>query len=285
MKIKMVHDGDVHRARVSPANPFFIATKSPKADVLLFDYSKHPSNPENTRVCRAQARLTGHTEGGYAISWNPHSMQGRGGYLASGSSDGTICVWDIERNVTNHNSNNNNNNTPLITPIHILTAANNTNNHNNHSESSPKHAIINNNNNIGIEDVDWSKHHSDLLGSIGNDGQLRYWDLRMSSIASSAAETQNTQTTSYLRTSVPAYPSEANCLSFNPYNEYLVATGANSGLLKFWDSRNLGSALHTVEAHQGQGIYNLTWSPLEESVLATCGEDRRLMVWYDLLIH
>ena len=33
------------RARYMPQSPFIIATKTPSADVLIFDYSKHPSRP------------------------------------------------------------------------------------------------------------------------------------------------------------------------------------------------------------------------------------------------
>jgi hypothetical protein len=39
------HDGEVNRARVMPQNKFLIATKTPHADVYVFDYSKHPSKP------------------------------------------------------------------------------------------------------------------------------------------------------------------------------------------------------------------------------------------------
>lgn len=67
-----------------------IAAKSPQPDVLIFDYSKHPSNPPDA-VCRPQHRLTGHLEGGYGLSWNPNHE----GRLASASTDGSVCVWDI----------------------------------------------------------------------------------------------------------------------------------------------------------------------------------------------
>ena len=33
------------RARYMPQNPCIIATKTPTADVLVFDYTKHPSKP------------------------------------------------------------------------------------------------------------------------------------------------------------------------------------------------------------------------------------------------
>ena len=34
-----------YRARYMPQNPCIIATKTPTADVLVFDYTKHPSKP------------------------------------------------------------------------------------------------------------------------------------------------------------------------------------------------------------------------------------------------
>ena len=43
--IKINHDGEVNRARYMPQNAFIIGTKTPSADVLVFDYSKHPSRP------------------------------------------------------------------------------------------------------------------------------------------------------------------------------------------------------------------------------------------------
>ena len=42
---KINHDGEVHRARYMPQNPYLIATKSPSADVYVFDWSKHSSTP------------------------------------------------------------------------------------------------------------------------------------------------------------------------------------------------------------------------------------------------
>ena len=36
----------VNRARFMPQNPCVIATKTPSSDVLVFDYTKHPSKPD-----------------------------------------------------------------------------------------------------------------------------------------------------------------------------------------------------------------------------------------------
>jgi hypothetical protein len=44
------------------------------------------------------------------------------------------------------------------------------------------------------------------------------------------------------------------------------------------DIRNLRKALHTFE-HHNEEVFQIGWSPKNETVLASCGADRRLMVW------
>lgn len=47
---RILHEGEVNRARYMPQNPFFVATKSPGVDVYVFDTSKHPSDPGNNKT-------------------------------------------------------------------------------------------------------------------------------------------------------------------------------------------------------------------------------------------
>jgi len=54
------HEGEVNRARYMPQNPVVIATKGPSADVFVFDYTKHPSQPKVGEPCRPCLRLSGH---------------------------------------------------------------------------------------------------------------------------------------------------------------------------------------------------------------------------------
>ena len=44
------------------------------------------------------------------------------------------------------------------------------------------------------------------------------------------------------------------------------------------DIRNLRKALHTFE-HHNEEVFQIGWSPKNETILASCGADRRLMVW------
>jgi histone-binding protein RBBP4 len=91
IEIKINHEGEVNRARYMPQNPCVIATKTPSCDVLVFDYTKHPSKPDPNGVCVPDLRLKGHQKEGYGLSWNPNLN----GHLLSASDDHTICLWDI----------------------------------------------------------------------------------------------------------------------------------------------------------------------------------------------
>lgn len=52
IEIKINHEGEVNRARYMPQNPCIIATKTPTSDVLVFDYTKHPSKPGESKICK-----------------------------------------------------------------------------------------------------------------------------------------------------------------------------------------------------------------------------------------
>ena len=91
MEIVMNHEGEVNRARYMPQSPFIIATKTPGSDVLVFDYSKHPSRPDASGECQPDLRLRGHQKEGYGLSWNPNLQ----GHLLSASEDKTVCLWDL----------------------------------------------------------------------------------------------------------------------------------------------------------------------------------------------
>lgn len=56
IEIKINHEGEVNRARYMPQNPCIIATKTPSSDVLVFDYTKHPSKPGKCDLSLAKLR-------------------------------------------------------------------------------------------------------------------------------------------------------------------------------------------------------------------------------------
>jgi hypothetical protein len=75
-----------------PQQSSIIATKSPNGTVYVFDSAspKHSATPSDN-VCHPEARLSGHTEEGYGLSWSAHDQ----GMLLSGADDERVCLWDI----------------------------------------------------------------------------------------------------------------------------------------------------------------------------------------------
>ena len=116
-----------------------------------------------------------------------------------------------------------------------------------------------------VEDVDWHKQHSYMFGSVGDDSQLLIWDTRSSTNAPTYSVKE-------------AHKSDVNCLSFNPFSEYLLATGGSDQTVALWDLRNLKQKIHTFEGHT-KGVYQVSWSPFNETILGSCSADRRLHVW------
>ena len=74
-----------------PRDPCVTATKTSSGDVLVFDYTKHPSKLDPSGECNPDLHLHGHQKEGYGLSWNPNLS----GHLLSDSDDHTILLWDI----------------------------------------------------------------------------------------------------------------------------------------------------------------------------------------------
>jgi hypothetical protein len=64
---KINHQGEVNRARYMPQNPDLIATKAVSGEVLIFDRTKHPSEPERNGVCKPDIRLVGQNREGSVL--------------------------------------------------------------------------------------------------------------------------------------------------------------------------------------------------------------------------
>jgi len=227
--LKINHEGEVNKARYMPQNLSVIATKSPSAEVFVFDYTKHPSKPPADGKCVPDARLSGHKKEGYGLSWNAMKE----GYLLSASDDGLICMWDL------------NSNTKELATIPAIKSFI-------HSESTV------------AEDVAWHLHHEGIFGSVGDDKRFLLWDIRQPSLKPTSV--------------CNAHSGEVNCLSFNVFNEWIVATGSADKTVALWDLRNIGLKLHSFQGHTDE-IFSVQWSPTNETILASAGSDRRLNVW------
>ena len=181
-----------------------IATKSPSSTVFVFDYSKHSSLPTDL-VCKPQHRCLGHTAEGYGLAWNPLAA----GQLLSGSDDSTVCLWDINQG----------------------------------GAEVQAQSIFKGHTDV-VEDVDWSKHHSHIFGSVGDDQQLLIWDTRNATTPKCAVANAHGES------------AEVNCVAFNPFNEFLLATGGCDNAVRVWDMRNMKQSLHQCEGHR-DGVFQV----------------------------
>ena len=97
-----------------------------------------------------------------------------------------------------------------------------------------------------VEDVAWHLLHESLFGSVADDQKLMIWDTR-SSVTNRPSHT------------VDAHTAEVNCLSFNPYSEFILATGSADKTVALWDLRNLKLKLHSFESHKDE-IFQVSFS-------------------------
>jgi len=113
-----------------------------------------------------------------------------------------------------------------------------------------------------VEDVTWSQHHENHFISAGDDGNIILWDKR----------------TDKALQKVNGHSREINSVAFNPFSEWIFATGSSDQGVGLWDIRNMGSRLYTLNGHTDQ-VFHLQWSPFNETILASGSYDRRVHIW------
>ena len=89
-----------------------------------------------------------------------------------------------------------------------------------------------------VEDASWHLLHEPLFGSVADNQKLMIWD------------------TCSNNTSKPSCSVDVgiavNCLSFNSYSEFMIATGTADKTVALWDMRNLKLKLHSFESYEGE---------------------------------
>jgi histone-binding protein RBBP4 len=104
-----------------------------------------------------------------------------------------------------------------------------------------------------------------MFASVGDDRKMNIWDTRENKL---------------VRTVNEAHSDDVNAVDFNPFNEYLLATGGKDRVCKLWDLRNLSQELyHFGGEKHSVSVVGVQWSPHAETVLASWGFDRRVHVW------
>jgi len=253
---------------------------------LVFDYTKHDSMPSDPPKAKPQLRLTGHKREGYGLSWNVMKE----GYLASGSEDKIVCVWDINAAVKPGTS-------PNIGPLFSL---------NGHEAE--------------VEDVAWNLHHEHFLASVGDDKAIIMWDTRTgkSSAKTENAHSQEINTISFnpfneyifstggsdrvvnlwdirnMKSNLHVLSGHLDSIysvCWNPHNETILASSGTDRRVNVWDLSKIGEEQTQEDAEDGPPellfihgghtakVSDLSWNPHEPWVLASVAEDNILQIW------
>nr|XP_017031269.1 chromatin assembly factor 1 p55 subunit-like [Drosophila kikkawai] len=286
VEIAIYQEGEVNRARYMPQNTCVIATKSPLSDVLVFDYSKHPSKPEPSKECKPELRLRGHKKEGFGLSWNPQCS----GHLLSASEDQTICLWDI--NATSKEN-------QVIDAMNIFTG---------HTAA--------------VEDVAWHEFHESLFGSVSSDRKLVIWDTRKGDtskpcftvdahtaevnclsfnpysqftlVSGSADKTVALWDLRNLKQRLHSFEShkgEIYQVQWSPHNETIFASSGSDRRLHVWDLSKIGEQQDAQDAEDGPPellfihaghtakISDFAWNNSEPWIISSVAEDNILQVW------
>ena len=246
------HDGEVNRARSMPQHSALVATLSPARDGRGQAFVYNIADDDATGAAASAAsgpvqRLGGMRAEGYGLAWSPHHA----GLLAAGGNDGAVLVWD--------------------------TAASSSSS----SSSSAAEPVVRAAHGATVEDVAWDPHAAHVLASVGDDGALRLWDVRVGGTAVAASATAvGVHAARHGRT-------ECNSVAFAPRWEHLYATGGADGVVALWDARRAAHPLHAMEHHTG-AVYGVVWAAdsgtgdgadADGTLVASAATDRRVMLW------
>ncbi|EGO05289.1 hypothetical protein SERLA73DRAFT_174369 [Serpula lacrymans var. lacrymans S7.3] len=280
------HDGEVNKARYMPQNPDLIATKAISGEVLVFDRTKHSSEPERGGVCKPDIRLVGQQKEGYGLAWNP----AKAGHVLGASEDMTVCHWDINSYTKAKNT---------IEPTTVFRG----------------HTSV-------VGDVDWHSTKENILASVGDDKMLLIWDTRtptdavtkvqahereVLSCAFSPAREHLMITGSADKTIIlhdirsptkklhvfESHTDEVLHLAWSPHDDAIFASASSDRRINIWDISQIGveqtpddqedgpPELMFVHGGHTTRPSDLCWAPgIDENwTLSSTSEDNVVMVW------
>ncbi|CCX09748.1 WD40-repeat-containing domain protein [Pyronema domesticum] len=283
---RIVHEGEVNKARHMPQKPDLIATMCADGNVLVFDKTKHPLEPVDAQKCIPEMRLKGHYKEGYGLAWNPHIE----GHLLTGSEDTTVKLWDT-RAWTQTNR--------TLSPTTSYT----------------HHTAI-------VNDVAYHPLSSNLFGSVSDDRTLQIIDTRsgettkpslkvpahsdaVNCIAFNPASDYIVATASADKTiglwdlrnikqklhSFMGHTAEVNGLAWHPHEESVLASSSADRRIIFWDLARIGEEQTSEDAEDGppellfmhgghtNRVSDFAWNPNDPWVMVSAAEDNLIQCW------
>ncbi|WBW73578.1 histone H3-H4 chaperone, CAF assembly factor (CAF-1) complex subunit C, Pcf3 [Schizosaccharomyces osmophilus] len=274
---RVMHNGDINRARHMPQNPNIIATFSSCGEVYVFDRTKYTSVPAEEFF--PNVHLQGHEAEGFGLSWNRQ----RNGKLLTAANDSKILEWDLQAFSQSSN---------VLFPV------------------SSYH-----NNSIALNDAEYNPFHENLYIAASDDGSVLVCDNRTPSIVFQSAQvpssvysvrhnphiaslfalgTESTlQLRDYRKLNVPlmdtesmfakkAAPSQVTAIGATSmswsWSSPSVLVSACENLCYLWNFESENPLTFVHGGHRGL-VNEVDFSPFDPKCVASVADDNELHIW------
>ena len=265
--VTLPHEGDINIARAMPQKDSIIASKGSTGQVYINDWEKFQSGNQDSPII-----LTGHNKEGVGLAWSGIKE----GYLASGSDDHNVCVWDIN------------------------------------SQKNPQ--ILSWHSNI-VESISFSEFYHNLLASCGDDRKIILWDLRQGApshvieahiheinsvdfnkhdeylLATGSNDRSvaiwDTRNMGKKLVNLDYHQDTVHKVSWAPFSMSILASVSNDRKVVIWDLGRLNcdspdelpsEVLFTHNGHTGR-VSDFAWNPNDHFLMSSVSEDNMLNVW------
>jgi len=259
---------DANRCLYCPLATNIIACRTESSDVLIYDYTEHPSFNSSKAP---DAVLKGHTDGGFAVDWN-HMIFGQ---LVTGGRDKMVNVFDINNGILFSKSyhsqivndvsySRHNPNVFCSVSDDLRIAVNDTRNITSTVTLEKAHLR-------SIECCTFSPFKSELLATGSSDSVIKVWDIR------------SLETPLFV---LRGHKDTLITLKWSPHYESLLASCSRDRRVIIWDLNKTDSCSgdqspETLFIHGGHTnlVDDVDWNPCEPMEIASVSCDNVLQVW------
>lgn len=282
-KVKIVQEipvlDEINKARYCPFATNVIAARSDKAEIHIYDSTKHSSNEKEAKP---DLHLRGHEKGGFGVSWNVN----KNGYLLTSGDDGFICLFDINKELESTTVN------CIEKYMYHSSAVNDCSfNYFNNSfasvgddkkivfgdirDKNPR--IRENAHECDVLCISYSSIDENIVATGGQEGKIKIWDER------------NMEAPLY--TFDTGSGNQVLQVSWSPHMSNLVAAGGTNRKVGIYDLSRVGMELKEEEKLDGPPellflhgghtdiLCDIAWNPLEPYEIASVAEDNILQLW------
>lgn len=269
---------EINRLRYSPFSVNVVAARSDKADVHVYDTTRHKSKSTAEDDVKPDLILKGHDEGGYGLNWSVT----KNGYLVTSGEDGLCCLFDVNANeeaifkYKNHSS--------IVGDACFSYFSHNTF----VSVGDDCNIVFNdgrgkevrrreNAHESAILCVSYHPIEEFMLCTGSQDGKVKVWDERKMEkelyVFDSGTENEVLQ------------------VSWSPHVASLLGSSGTNRRVCIWDLSRVGMELNEEEKQDGppellfmhgghtNTVCDFAWNPLEPYEIASVAEDNIIQIW------